>query len=250
MNTERDICLIAISGGSGSGKSTLARSLEMVLSPDACVVIGEDHYYKSRIANNIVGLEASEVEALINFDDLSSKDMDLFEDHVRALAKGEAIDQPIYDFATHDRVEGQSSRIEPKRLTIIEGIHVLSVPSIADQFALKIYVDTPDDLRLARRILRDTAPESEGGRGRSVSRVISQYLGFVRPSHHRVTEPAKYVADLVIADEGLPAYGQANPSRAAVMRMLSPVLSWLTDAGVVADHEIGKIPDDISDWWK
>lgn len=235
--------MIAISGGSGSGKSTLSSSLVEVLGPELCTIMGEDNYYKSRAANNVVGLPAAEVEARVNFDDVSSKDMDLMYAHISALRAGATIDQPVYDFAAHDRVEGELETLTPRRVTIVEGIHVLSEPRFSSLFDLKVYVDTPDDLRLARRILRDTAPEDEGGRGRSIDRVISQYLHFVRPTHHRVTAPMKYVADLVIADEGLPAFATARPSRQAVMRMLAPVLAWLTDHRVVSNEEIDTLPD-------
>ncbi len=210
--------------------------------------MGDDNYYKSRAQNEAVGLSREAVEAKVNFDDLSSKDMDLFYDHLVALRAGKTIERPVYSFPDHDRIADRTVRITPGRVTILEGIHVLSEPRLQDLFDLRIYVDTPDDLRLARRILRDTAPLDAGGRGRSVDRVISQYLKFVRPTHHRVTEPAKYSADLVIADEGLPAFASAVPSRQAVMRMLAPVQNWLLDEGVVSETELRPVPDDITQW--
>lgn len=244
MHPEENVCLIAISGGSGSGKSTLADAIRTVLGPDVCVVLGEDNYYKSRKENGIEGLSPPEIESIINFDHVSSKNMDMMRADIAALKRGETIKQPVYDFADHDRVEGEYEIIEPRRVTIVEGIHVLSDEDIAKEFDLKVYVDTPDDLRLARRILRDTAPEDQGGRGRSVERVISQYLHFVRPSHHLVTAPHKYSADLVIADEGLLAFSTSIPTRRAVMRMLAPVQNWLEDHGIVKPSEFHAYPDD------
>lgn len=242
------VYLIALSGGSGSGKSTLASALKHSLGPEICAVLGDDHYYKSRQDQGVEGKSAPEVEALVNFDDLSSKDMDLMFSHVEALRRGEAIEQPVYDFAAHDRLHGEFELVEPRPVTILEGIHVLSEPRFAPLYDLKVFVDTPDDLRLARRILRDTAPKNQGGRGRSIDRVITQYLSFVRPTHHRVTSPAKYSADLVIADEGLPAFAASTPSRQAVLRMLAPVLNWLLDEGVISPEQIMPIPDCIEDW--
>ena len=243
---EQTVCLIAVSGGSGSGKSTLSEAIACVLGAELCVVLGEDNYYKTREENGIVGMPAAEVEATINFDDVSSKDMEMMYRDIAALKRGETIDQPVYDFAAHDRKKGEFETVVPKRVTIVEGIHVLSDPAIAELFDLKVYVDTPDDLRLARRILRDTAPEDQGGRGRSVDRVISQYLNFVRPTHHRVTGPHKYIADLVIADEGLPAFTTSRPTRHAVMRMLAPVRNWLEDHGIVNSDDFSRYPDDTN----
>ena len=177
---------------------------------------------------------------------VSAKDMEMMYRDIAALKRGETIDQPVYDFAAHDRKKGEFETVVPKRVTIVEGIHVLSDPAIAELFDLKVYVDTPDDLRLARRILRDTAPEDQGGRGRSVDRVISQYLNFVRPTHHRVTGPHKYIADLVIADEGLPAFTTSRPTRHAVMRMLAPVRNWLEDRGIVKSDDFSRYPDDTN----
>ena len=242
------VYLIALSGGSGSGKSTLALALMNSLGPDICAVLGDDHYYKAKKDQDVEGLTAAEIEGKVNFDDLSSKDMDLMLEHVEALRQGKTIEQPVYDFASHDRVEGRTERVFPRPVTILEGIHVLSDPRFAALYDLKVFVDTPDDLRLARRILRDTAPENEGGRGRSIDRVIAQYLNFVRPTHHRVTSPAKYSADLVIADEGLPAFAASTPSRQAVLRMLAPVLNWLLDEGVILPEQIQPIPDSLEGW--
>lgn len=221
--------LIAITGGSGSGKSTLANAFLAQSGAQNCAVIGEDNYYLPREghAENVVGLDPKEVETKINFDDCASKDMERMRADIEQLRRGETIHQPVYSFSDHDRVYGASEIVAPRRILIVEGIHVLSQPDIGSLFDLKVFVDTPTDLRLARRIQRDIVPKSEGGRGRDPNRVIEQYLRFVRASHQRFTEPAKYICDLVIADEGLPAYSefQAEPSARAIDRMLAPLIS-------------------------
>ena len=223
--------LIAITGGSGSGKSTLAKAFQALIGEERCALIGEDNYYKARPDHkiNIVGLPEEEVEKLINFDDCESKTMDDMMNDIASLGKGETIFQPVYDFTIHDRIAGQSVRVDPKPIIIVEGIHVLATPEYADLFNLTVYVDTPADLRLSRRILRDTAPVDQGGRGRDIKRVIAQYLKFVRASHQRFTEPAKYYCDLVIADEGLPAVSNAKPDEQAVSRMLAPLVRRVLD---------------------
>ena len=93
---------------------------------------------------------------------------------------------------------------------------------------LSIYVDTPDDLRLARRIRRDVVE-----RERTVQNVLEHYLKTVRAAHYRFTHPAKFEAELVIADEGLPAYGKVYPGEDAIDRMLAPVVSRLQLMGVL-----------------
>lgn len=216
--------LIGISGGSGSGKTTLADALFEKLGPDRALLVGDDNYYRTRAEQGAVGWSEEKVEAHVNFDDSAAKDMALFRSHIEALKAGQKIEQPVYDFATHDRVIGASTSMEAKPIILVEGIHVLSDPETTTLFDLTVFVDTPDDLRLARRIKRDVRE-----RGRDLDRVIAQYLKFVRPTYYRVTHPAKYTCDLVIADEGLPAYGHARPSARAVERMIAPVLGRLPE---------------------
>ncbi|MCF6328667.1 MAG: hypothetical protein L3J02_02560 [Henriciella sp.] len=104
----------------------------------------------------------------------------------------------------------------------------MSVPELKPLIDLSIYVDTPDDLRLARRIRRDVVE-----RGRDVPSVLNQYLTTVRAAHYRHTYPAMFEADLVIADEGLPAYGKVRAGKEATQRMLAPITARLHAEGVL-----------------
>lgn len=165
--------------------------------------------------------------AKVNYDDPVSKETSLMARQLADLKAGVTIEQPIYDYDLHDR-KSETLTIKPAPVIILEGIHALSVPEVKPLIDLSIYVDTPDDLRLARRIRRDVVE-----RGRSVESVLAQYLGTVRAAHYRHTFPAKFEADLVIADEGLPAYGQVRPSNAAIARMMAPIIGRLRAEGVL-----------------
>ncbi len=228
MMTPAKPFLISMSGGSGSGKSTLAEALlERLLSAPA-VMFGEDAYYHPMSYYGSPQTDAARAELIssINYDDPKSKEVDRLVTDLRALKAGQTIEQPIYDYDRHDR-SSQTRRIEPAPVLILEGIHALSMPKIRSLIDLSVYVDTPDDLRLARRIRRDVIE-----RGRSVDSVLTQYMSTVRAAHYRFTHPAKFEADLVIADEGLPAYGDVKPSADAIERMMAPILSRLQSAGV------------------
>jgi len=227
--TKRKPFLIAMSGGSGSGKSTLALALLERLGPRKAVMFGEDAYYHPM---KFYGAPKTEAErhalvADINYDDPKSKEVDHLVSDLKALKAGETIEQPIYDYDRHDRSE-KTRRIDSAPVLILEGIHALSMPKIRNFIDLSVYVDTPDDLRLARRIRRDVLE-----RGRTVDSVLLQYMSTVRAAHYRFTYPAMFEADLVIADEGVPAYGDVKPSADAIERMLAPVLARLQTAGVV-----------------
>ncbi|WP_321488049.1 uridine kinase [uncultured Hyphomonas sp.] len=227
--TKRKSFLIAMSGGSGSGKSTLAEALLAHLPDGQSVMFGEDAYYHPM---SYYGQPATEEERLaliatINYDAPASKEVDHLVRDLKALKSGQGIDQPIYDYDRHDR-STKTRRIEPAPILILEGIHALSMPKIRSLIDLSVYVDTPDDLRLARRIRRDVVE-----RGRSVQNVLEHYLGTVRAAHYRWTYPAMFEADLVIADEGLPAYGKVCPSHEATERMIAPVLARLQTMGAI-----------------
>jgi uridine kinase len=59
---------------------------------------------------------------------------------------------------------------------------------------LKIFVDTPDDIRFVRRLLRDIHE-----RGRTPENVVQQYLATVRPAFERWTGPSRLNADVIVS---------------------------------------------------
>jgi uridine kinase len=62
---------------------------------------------------------------------------------------------------------------------------------------IKVFVDTPDDIRFIRRLKRDIAE-----RGRTLDSVIEQYMATVRPMHNQFVEPSKRWADVIIPEGG------------------------------------------------
>lgn len=64
---------------------------------------------------------------------------------------GRAVDVPVYDFCSHSRSTTEKKRTEPADVIILEGILVLHMERIRNLLNMKIFVDTDDDVRLARR---------------------------------------------------------------------------------------------------
>ena len=193
------------------------------------VIFPEDGYYwpMSHYGPADTDEQRHAIIARVNYDDPASKETSLMARQLSDLKAGRTIEQPIYDYDRHDR-KAETLTISPAPIIILEGIHALSVPEVKPLIDLSIYVDTPDDLRLARRIRRDVIE-----RGRSVESVLAQYLGTVRSAHYRHTYPSMFEADLVIADEGLPAYGQVRPNEEAIARMLAPIEGRLRGEGIL-----------------
>ena len=177
---------IAIAGGSGSGKTSLTRALVGALGEDRCSVLDHDSYYHD------LSHQPPEVRAATNFDHPSSLDNALLADHVRQLTVGHSIQRPSYDFATHTRIK-PSHPVTARPIIICEGILLLAVPELRNSFDLRLYIDTPADVRALRRLQRDIAE-----RGRTVQSVIKQYFNTVRPMHETFVEPARTTADAVL----------------------------------------------------
>ena len=133
---------------------------------------------------------------LINFDHPDSLETELLVAHVDALVRGEAVEVPVYDFTTHSRLP-EKHRVEPRKVIIVEGILVLAEPELRKRIDIKLFVDTPPDIRFLRRLMRDTQ-----ARGRSLESVVNQYLNTVRPMHEEFVEPSKRYADLIIPEGG------------------------------------------------
>lgn len=180
--------VIGITGGSGSGKSTIVRKISEVC-PDF-VFIPQDNYYRSAVFVNNSNITA------YNFDHPDAFDMELLHRHLSDLKQGRGIDMPQYDFVHHCRMK-ETIHMESAPLIIVEGLMVLFDPGIRDLLDLKIYVDTPDDIRFIRRLLRDI-----NERGRTLDSVVKQYLEVVRPGHASFIEPTKEYADLIIPEGG------------------------------------------------
>lgn len=178
--------IIGIAGGTGSGKTSVARRIVERLDPENVVVIQHDSYYKDLSAYN--GIPPEE----INFDHPDSLDTELLIHDLQELCAGNAIEQPIYNFATHRRLP-ETRRIEPKDIIIVDGILIFVEKALRDLMDIKIFVDTDADERLIRRIQRDIIE-----RGRSIQSVMHQYLTTVKPMHLEFVEPSKHWADIII----------------------------------------------------
>ena len=180
--------IIGISGGSGSGKSTVVKRIKERY-PEA-VVIPQDNYYKSASFINNSNITA------YNFDHPDAFDMNLMLSNLQDLKEGRACMMPQYDFSKHSRKD-EYVRVGPSEIIIIDGLMVFYDERIRNVLDVKLYVDTPADLRFIRRLQRDIAE-----RGRTVDSVIEQYVNVVRPGHMNFIEPGKEYADLIIPGGG------------------------------------------------
>ena len=182
--------IIGIAGGTSSGKTTIVRKITDAFINREVVVIPQDSYYKD---NKGIAVEQRQK---INFDHPDSIEFSLLIKHLQELKSGNSIEMPVYSYLTCLR-SGDTVPVKPSKVVVVEGILVLTEPSLRNMFDIKVFVDADADDRLGRVIQRDIAE-----RGRSVADVLQRYHDTVKPSHLQFIEPSKRYADIIIPEGG------------------------------------------------
>ncbi|GGH85693.1 uridine kinase [Pullulanibacillus pueri] len=182
--------IIGVAGGSGSGKTTVAKEIAKSFPTQSIAVVEQDAYYKAQ------DYKSMEERIKTNYDHPLAFDHELLIDHLHKLLRFEPIEKPVYDYTVHTRSD-KIIPITPKDVIILEGILILDDERLRELMDIKLYVDTDSDLRIIRRLVRDTRD-----RGRTMDSVIEQYLTVVRPMHNQFVEPTKRYADIIIPEGG------------------------------------------------
>jgi len=188
---------LGITGGAASGKTTIADVLLKNLH-ERVSVLQFDRYYRDQ------GHLDTEQRALVNYDHPDSLDHELLIEHLDLLSVGSSIKAPIYDFTTHTRTD-QIEIIEPKEFVILDGILILAFAEIVERLTFKIFIDTPDEIRLKRRIARDMSE-----RGRTEESVRKQFKASVLPMHNKFVEPFRDSTELIIDGLDIPSKSAAK----------------------------------------
>ncbi len=180
--------IFGIAGCSGSGKTTLARELAQQLD---ATLFPLDFYYR-----DLAHLTLDQRKQ-VNYDHPDSVEHDLLAAHVAELAKGHAIERPIYDFPAHTRVIGETERVAPGSVVIVEGIFALHYEELRSLYDFSIYVECPEDLCFTRRLARDVAE-----RGRTPESVKIQYEATAKPMARQFVMPSAKHAMLTVDATG------------------------------------------------
>lgn len=253
--------IVLIAGPSSSGKTTFAQRLciqlrVLGLKP---LYMGTDDYFVER--NMLVPDENGK----FNFEDLEAVDVDLFNDHMNALLRGEIVDMPVFDFITGSKRYGtRITQADSDQPIVIEGIHALNpklTEQIDDSEKFKIYISPltslnidennripVTDIRQLRRMSRDMR-----SRGRSPRDTIASW-GDVRAGEVKNIFPYVEDADLMfnsafmyelavirpIIEEGLKAIPLDAPEYLEAQRLLRILrcVKPLTDTSNVSNNSI------------
>lgn len=182
--------IIGIAGPSASGKSLLANTIVNELGSKQVVVISEDSYYKD---NSYLTLAEREI---INYDHPDSLDHTLLYEHLCSLQRGQSVDIPIYSHSKHIRL-AETRHIGKHLIIVLEGILLFSEKDLRDIMDIRIFMSTPLDVCLIRRLKRDVVE-----RHRSFESVVHQYETTVRPMYLQFIEPSSRYADIIVPRGG------------------------------------------------
>ncbi|HTL98311.1 MAG TPA: uridine kinase [Holophagaceae bacterium] len=181
--------LVGIVGGSGSGKTSVAVELVRRIRRRGvqALLLDMDAYYAPMevVRQRFDG-------RLLNWDHPHAFDLELMAAHLQALHANQPIRKPRYDFTISDRI-GWEDPMLPGQVVILEGLLLFALKELRDQLDVKVFVDADADIRMLRRIRRDTTE-----RGRSLESVMEQYEMSVRPMHLEFVEPSRRWADLIV----------------------------------------------------
>ncbi|XP_020222299.1 uridine kinase-like protein 4 isoform X1 [Cajanus cajan] len=181
--------VIGVAGGAASGKTQVCDMIIQQLHDQRVVLVNQDSFY-----NNLTEEERTRVQDY-NFDHPDAFDIGELLRVMDKLKHGEAVDIPKYDFKSYK--SDVLRRVNPSDVIILEGILVFHDPRVRELMNMKIFVDTDADVRLARRIRRDTTEK-----GRDIGAVLDQYSKFVKPAFDDFILPTKKYADIIIPRGG------------------------------------------------
>ena len=199
--------VLGIAGGTGSGKTTVARSIIDRIGQTRVAYLEHDSYYRD------LSHMTTQERRQVNFDHPDAFDTPLMIEHIQRLLDGVSVQKPVYSYTDSVRTE-MTERVDPRPLIVIEGILALENPALRALMDVKIFVDTDDDIRLMRRLRRDTV-----ARGRSMDHVLAQYESTVRPMHLAFVMPSRRQADVVIPRGGHNRVAIAMVADALVRRL-------------------------------
>ena len=205
MREKESLKLILIAGPSSSGKTTFAQKLGTYLKIGGYnpITISMDNYFKER-EDTPKGKDGK-----YNFEVIDALDINLFNDQMNALIKGETVEIPEFDFIEgHKHYNGKFLTLKGNDILVVEGIHALNpilTEFIAKENKYKIYIApittlnidgytkvSSSDTRFIRRMVRDYAT-----RGHSVERTFELWQN-VRAGEEEFIYPYLEEADAIV----------------------------------------------------
>jgi uridine kinase len=222
--------VIGVAGGSASGKTSVAHHIIQHLGLPWVVLLSMDSFYKQLTPKEIELAHQNDY----NFDHPNAFDFVSLVKTLKDLRMGKRVTVPIYDFTQHRRLS-QCESMYGADVVILDGIFALYDSQLVQMMDIKLFVDTDDDIRLARRILRDTKE-----RGRSLMGILKQYHQFVKPAFDDFIRPSMRKADVIIP--------RGTDNKVAMDLIIKLVTRKLEACNVLTRYQLAQPRTEISDY--
>jgi phosphoribulokinase len=199
--------MLAIVGDSAAGKTTFTQGVVGLLGEERVATVCTDDYHRyDRVRRR--ELDITPLDPDCNY-------MDIMAQHLRLLAAGEPILKPVYDH--NHGTFAAPEYVVARQFMVIEGLLGLTTKPMRDCFAVKVYLDPPEDLRRTWKIQRDCAK-----RGYSPDQVRGE-LERREPDSAAFIRPQRRNADIVVRFE--PQEGVVDSARLSMRMVLRPTIS-------------------------
>lgn len=220
--------ILGVVGDSAAGKSTLSGGIAAILGLDRVAIVQADDYHRhSRAERHRLGLTAL---------DPTANHVDILEQHLCLLRRGQPILKPVYDHATGGLAVPE--RLEPKPFVIVEGLLAYHSRAMRDCFDVKVFVEPDEGLRGRWKLVRDCAERGY------LPDQVRQSLAQREADSISHIQPQRTFADIVVrftppaGDQAGPGLVAAPPeqddSRLNARHLLRPTLPH-PDLGPVLD---------------
>jgi phosphoribulokinase len=211
--------MLAIAGDSGTGKTTLTAGLVEALGRDRITSVAADDYHRYDRQER-KDLTFTPLHPLCNY-------VDIMDQHFQHLSMGQPILKPIYD---HDTGElGRPEYVEPREFVIVEGLLPLHTKRSRSCFDITVYLDPPEDIRIAWKLRRDTSK-----RGYTEDQVRKE-LEKREPESTQFIRPQRADADIVVRFSPIEERGETAEDPLSAYLLLRPTISHPDLTNILGD---------------
>ncbi len=211
--------MLAIAGDSGTGKTTITSGLAAALGRERITSIGADDYHRYDRQER-KSLPFTPLHPKCNY-------IDIMEQHLQHLALREPILKPVYDHDTGTL--GRPEYVEPSDFVIVEGLLPLHTALSRACFDITVYLDPPEDIRIAWKLRRDTSK-----RGYTEDEVRED-LKKREPESEEFIRPQRADADIVVRFAPIEERGESSDDPLSATLLLRPTISHPDLPGILGE---------------